>query len=197
MRARTVGDGGGGRVRNCGKPRLGSAAVTFCDHRFSHGSHGSRVAGFSYVGATPSWKTDDELDLRFYLLDAPGLAANMRSNLGPQLEAMRLGLSGVDSSCSDPEAAMVERFEHASRAARVHRVLSALDAGHVEVLSAAFSAERLPREVRTAYGDELGPVVLWLERRGGVRRGDAGAAELAEKVLQLAKAAYAACRAAS
>jgi hypothetical protein len=143
------------------------------------------------VGPTTpaAWQSDDELDVRFWL-DAPGLAAGQRSNLGPQLEALRLGLPRVESHCVDPEAAMIERLGHAEREARIRRLLVAVGDRHSDVLTAAFGAEQLPRDVRVKFGDLLGPVVLLLEQRGELCRDDDGAAELAERALHDAMGAY-------
>jgi hypothetical protein len=153
--------------------------------------------GFSYVGPTAAgWRNDDELDVRFYA-EAPGLAAGQHSNLGPQLEALRLGLPRVEASCSDPEASMIERFERAGRASRVHRLLVAVGEAHSDVLAAAFGGDVPPRELRLKFGDVLGPVVLLLEQRGELRRDDAGAGERAETRLRDAMAAYVAAKAAS
>lgn len=143
-----------------------------------------------------SWRTDDELDVRFYLCDAPGLASGMKSNLGPQLEALELGFKRVEHTCTDPDEAMVNRLDHAARAARVRRVLMALSAEERDVLFAAYGGQVLPKAVRVRFGDELGAVVLHLAP-GATRHTEREQERLhqdARAALEAAQAAYAKAR---
>jgi hypothetical protein len=192
MRLWTLGSGGEASAKGC-KPRQ----ARFFSSERSERSEDSGCGGISYVGPTPAaWHNDDELDVRFWL-DAPALASGQRSNLGAQLEAMRLGLPRVETSFGDPEGPMIERLGHAEREARIHRRMAALGHGHADVLAAAFGAEQLPREVRVRFGDLLGPVVLLLEQRGELRRDDDDAGEQAEQALREAMEAYLRAKAAS
>lgn len=162
------------------------------------------LAGLSYVGRR-TWTADDELDVRWYVWDAPGLAAGIRSNFAVQLEALRLGLTHVESTCTDPEDAMIARLEHSNRAERVGAVLRAMTAADRDVLLAAFGCDPVPPDARVRFGQELAAVALLVAPalrpvfglRGRSKGHDveiAKARAAAEKALVGAKAAYVGCR---
>lgn len=153
------------------------------------------------MGRRP-WTADDELDVRWYVWDAPSLAAGIRSNFGVQLEALRLGLTHVETACTDPEDAMVDRLEHANRAERVGRMLRAMPPAHRDVLLAAFGCDPIPPDARARFGLELAAVALLvapaMRPLFGLRGRSAGhdveiakARAKAERALTAAKDSYA------
>ena len=137
------------------------------------------------------WSTDDELDVRFYVCDAPSRAAGLRSNWSNAAEVLQLGFSHLEASYVDSDEAMVDRLHDARRARRVHQLMLAIGPAHASVLCAVFGDEPAPKKLRDRWGDELGPVVLLLAANPGAG-GDVG--ERAEKTLHDAKAAYAKAR---
>lgn len=157
-------------------------------HRDASGCIEAHAGCLLHEGAW--WRIDDELDLRFFFSDAPS-AAGLRSNLGPQLEALAAGLRRrgvVQVAVSDD--AMVDRLDSAFRAARVGRLLRTIPPEHAAVLRAAYELdEALSPEMRARHGDELAGVVR-------VLAGDEqlGSHDRARHALSIAQAAYAAAR---
>lgn len=165
--------------------------------------------GISYVGRD-AWTRDDELDVRWYFCDAPGLATGLRSNFGAQMEALELGLPRLDvQSCNDPDGAMIGRLGFADRARRIEHALHRLTMAVRDVLFAAYGGITLPAAARVRFGDELGGVILHLAPRlvklfaGGAKRVEgadheqtlAQAQQTAAAALDGAQKAYAASRA--
>jgi hypothetical protein len=158
----------------------------------------SHEAQHPYTGRpTRPWCLDDELDVRWYLTAAPALACGLRSNLGPQLEARRLGLARVEAVHVDPDAEMVDRLDHAARARRVHRCLAAIGQEHTATLAAVYAGEVAPRELRERHGDELGALVYLMrpEVRAEAWRASHELLQAAGVRLAEAKEAYAIARA--
>ena len=140
--------------------------------------------------------------MRWYVWDAPGLAAGIRSNFAVQLEALRLGLTHVESACTDPEDAMIARLEHSNRAERVGAVLRGMATVDRDVLLAAFGCDPIPPDARARFGLELAAVALLvapaMRPLFGLRGRSAGhdveiakARARAEKALMAAKDSYA------
>lgn len=144
----------------------------------------------------PTWCTDDELDVIWYFCDAPAAAAGMRSNLGAQLEALEVGCFPEQHHCTDPDGAMVDRLDAATRAAKVHRRMVAIGHVHTEVLFALYGGETPAADLRVKWG-ALAAVVLALVPRA-LGRTKGMSVELlrtqAEKAVQEAKAAYVSAR---
>jgi hypothetical protein len=155
----------------------------------------AHAAGLLHEGAAARWRIDDELDLRFLFSDAPR-AAGLRSNLGPQLEALAAGLGRrgvVQAAVSDD--AMVARLDSAFRAARVGRVLRAVAPEHAAVLQGAYDlAAALSPPVVARYGAELAGVVRVLFPAGDDAQRADEARALARCALSRAQGAYAAAR---
>jgi hypothetical protein len=143
----------------------------------------------------PKWTDDDEKDVRFYLWGA-GEAGTPPSNMGVQIDALQRGVRRTEVlPCCDPDGEMCERLDSAARAARVCRVLDALERSDAEVLVAAFGVDLdiLPA-FRARFGELAGVVVVLA--RGVDLRVDSFAAfaEEADARLEAAKQAYALAR---
>jgi hypothetical protein len=150
------------------------------------------------VGAAAQWCTDDELDVRWYCCDAPGRAAGMRSNMGPQIDVLRLGFSHLEASYVDPDEAMVERLDDAARARRVLHLLHDIGPTYTATLLAVYGGEVPPAAVRERWGLRA-PVVLLLDPLASKHTKGDRAVELdqaAERRLDEAHHAYASARAA-
>lgn len=163
----------------------------FARRGVSQKSHLFHGGGISYVSAAATWSTDDELDVRWYFCDAPSKAAGLRSTMGAQVEALRLGVTHLEGQCTDPDGAMVDRLDNATRASRIHRQMLRIGEPHVTVLFALFGGELAPADVRAKWG-ELGGVVLALEPTANRRKKALSIQELQESAQRAADAAKAA-----
>lgn len=152
---------------------------------------------------------DDESDLGFYFHDAGALVGGVRSSLGPQIEALRLGYVPESSVCLSDDV-MVARLDGVERVWRVHRVLVRIGARFARALELVYGADAdvWPVHVRSRFG-RLAGVALWLggpelaraaERAQGKRAEPTDGAALeqarqaAEQLLGEAERAYAAGR---
>lgn len=145
-------------------------------------------------GTAAPWRIDDELDLRFFFSGA-SVAGGMRSNLGPQLDALASGVRRrgvVQPALSDDE--MVERLDRAARIGRVGRVLQTIGSERARVLEGAYNVDQVaPPAARQRYGELAGVVAVVF---GGDDDGRlaALARDRAAAALKEAQAAYAAAR---
>lgn len=123
---------------------------------------------------------DDESDLGFYFHDAGALVGGVRSSLGPQIEALRLGYVPESSVCLSDDV-MVARLDGVERVWRVHRVLVAIGARLARALELVYGAdaEVWPAYARARWG-RLAGVALWLGGSDLARQAERASTKAAE-----------------